>query len=147
MHPTNDPALRSFVPVAAGSHFPIQNLPYGVFRRSGDPAARVGVAIGEHVLDLTLLDAKQRLNVAGVQGHRLFETGRLNEFMAAGREVWSATRARVSYLLRADVPELRDDATLREQALLPMAEATMLLPAEIGDYTDFYSSREHATNV
>ena len=147
MNPTNDPALRSFVPVAAGSHFPIQNLPYGVFRRSGDPAARVGVAIGEHVLDLTLLDAKQRLNVAGVQGHRLFETGRLNEFMAAGREVWSATRARVSYLLRADVPELRDDATLREQALLPMAEATMLLPAEIGDYTDFYSSREHATNV
>jgi len=146
MNPTTSPTQRSFVEVSPESHFPIQNLPYGVFRRSGEPA-RVGVAIGEHVLDLTLLDAKQRLNVAGVQGHRLFETGRLNEFMAAGREVWSATRARVSYLLRADVPELRDDATLREQALLPMAEATMLLPAEIGDYTDFYSSREHATNV
>jgi fumarylacetoacetase len=147
MTPTNDPALRSFVPVAAESHFPMQNLPYGVFRRRGDPTARVGVAIGEHVLDLTLLDAKQRLNVAALQGRRLFETGRLNEFMAAGRGVWSAARARISHLLRADVPELRDDAALREQALLPMAEATMLLPAEVGDYTDFYSSREHATNV
>jgi fumarylacetoacetase len=147
MNPTNDPALRSFVPVAAGSHFPIQNLPYGVFRRRGDPTARAGVAIGEHVLDLTLLDAKQRLNVAGLPGRRLFETGRLNEFMAAGRGAWSAVRVRVSHLLRADVPELRDDATLREQAVLPMSEATLLLPAEIGDYTDFYSSREHATNV
>jgi fumarylacetoacetase len=143
----NDPALRSFVPVAAESHFPIQNLPYGVFRRRGDPAARVGVAIGEYVLDLTLLEARQRLNVAPLRGRRVFETGRLNEFMAAGREAWSATRARVSHLLRADVAELRDDAALREQALLPMLEATMLLPAAIGDYTDFYSSREHATNV
>src|SRR5204863_5171837 len=73
--------------------------------------------------------------------------GRLNELLAAGPAVWSATRARISQLLRADVAELRDDSNLREQALLPIADATLLLPADIGDYTDFYSSREHATNV
>jgi fumarylacetoacetase len=147
MNPSNDPALRSFVPAAADSHFPIQNLPYGVFRRRGDSAFHIGVAIGEHILDLTLLDAKQRLNVAVLQGRRVFDTGRLNEFMAAGRAVWRATRARISHLLRADVGELRDDAMLREQMLLPMSDAVMQLPADIGNYTDFYSSREHATNV
>jgi fumarylacetoacetase len=147
MNPTNDPALRSFVPVAAESHFPIQNLPYGVFRRRGDAGPRVGVAIGEHVLDLTLLDVRQRLNISPLQGKRVFDTGRLNEFMAAGRDAWAAARARISHLLRADVRELRDDAALREQALVPASEVTPLLPAEIGDYTDFYSSREHATNV
>jgi fumarylacetoacetase len=147
MIPTNDPALRSFVPVAPDSPFPIQNLPFGVFRRRGDSRSRIGAAIGEHVLDLTLLAEKKWLDIDLLQGNRVFETGRLNEFMAAGRAAWSATRARVSHLLSADVAELRDDAVLREQALLPMNEAVMQLPADIGDYTDFYSSREHATNV
>ena len=147
MIPANDPTLRSFVPVAADSPFPIQNLPFGVFTRRGDYAPRIGVAMGEHVLDLTLLAAKNRLDLDALQGRRVFDSGGLNEFMAAGRAAWSATRARVSHLLRADVAELRDDAVLREQALLPMSEAVMQLPADIGDYTDFYSSREHATNV
>jgi fumarylacetoacetase len=147
MIPTNNPALRSFVPVAADSPFPIQNLPFGVFRRRNDSRSRIGVAIGEHVLDLTLLAEKKWLDLEVLQGRRVFETGRLNEFMAAGRAVWSAARARVSQLLRAEVADLSDDAVLREQALLPMSEAVMQLPADIGDYTDFYSSREHATNV
>ena len=147
MLPTNDPALRSFVPVAADSPFPIQNLPFGVFRRRGDATPRIGVAIGAHILDLTLLTVKNRLDLVALQERRIFDSGRLNEFMALGRTAWSATRARVSHLLRADVAELRDDAELREQALLPMTEAVLMLPAEIGDYTDFYSSREHAANV
>jgi fumarylacetoacetase len=146
MHPTNDPALRSFVPVAADSHFPIQNLPYGVFRRAaGEP--RVGVAIGDHVLDLGLLDERGLLDVPSLRGRRVFAQPALNAFLALGRAAWDEARTRISRLLRADEPTLRDNPGLREQALVPRADVRLLLPAVIGDYTDFYSSREHATNV
>jgi fumarylacetoacetase len=140
MNPTNDPSLRSFIPVAAESHFPIQNLPYGIFR-TPDGSPRVGTAIGDMVLDLSILEN------AGLLKGQLFSQPSLNAFMAAGKETWSQTRATISLLLRADVPTLRDDSRLRDAALLPMKSVQMLLPAEIGDYTDFYSSREHATNV
>jgi fumarylacetoacetase len=146
MNDTTDPSLRSFLAVPAESPFPIQNLPYGVFRsRSGEVG--VGVAIGEHVLDLTALEARGELDLGELKGARPFRHGRLNEFMALGRPAWSAVRAGVSRLLRAEEPALRDNATLREAVLVPQAEVEMLLPAAIGDYTDFYSSREHATNV
>jgi fumarylacetoacetase len=147
MNPTNDPALRSFVPVAPDSHFPIQNLPYGVFRRRSGGGPCVGVAIGEQVLDLTALEAHGLLNGPMLRQHRVFAAGKLNPFLALGRAAWSEARAAVSRLLRADEPTLRDNGPLRERALVPMADVDMLLPAEIGDYTDFYSSREHATNV
>ncbi len=142
MDPTTDPALRSFVPVAAESHFPIQNLPYGAFRRRAGGAPAVGVAIGEFVLDLSVLEARKLLPTADV-----FARPSLNAFMALGRPAWGRIRETVSRLLRADEPTLRDDAALRQQALVPLTDVEMLLPAEIGDYTDFYSSREHATNV
>src|SRR5262249_44863027 len=71
----------------------------------------------------------------------------LNCFMACGRRACSQVREALSRLLRHDEPRLRDDATLRQRAIVPMSEVEMLLPVEIGDYTDFYSSREHATNV
>jgi fumarylacetoacetase len=147
MNPTNDPSLRSFVPVTPESHFPIQNLPYGVFRRRAGGGACVGVAISDSVLDLTLLEARGLLGVPAPRGARVFDAGKLNPFMALGRAAWSQARAAVSRLLRADEPTLRDDAALRAQALVPLAGVEMLLPAEVGDYTDFYSSREHATNV
>jgi fumarylacetoacetase len=146
MSPTNDPALRSFVPVPPESHFPIQNLPYGIFRRRAG-GRRAGVAIGEAVLDLTLLEERGLLGAPALRGRRVFDTGTLNAFMASGRAAWGEVRAAVSRLLRADEPTLRDDAALREHALVPAAEVEMLLPADVGDYTDFYSSREHATNV
>jgi fumarylacetoacetase len=142
MDPTNDPALRSFVPVAPDSHFPIQNLPYGIFRRrSGGPPA-VGIAIGEFVLDLSVLSVRGFLADTDV-----FHRPTLNLFMALGPPGWTQVREKVSRLLRADEPALRDDAALRDRALVPQSEVEMLLPVEIGDYTDFYSSREHATNV
>jgi fumarylacetoacetase len=147
MNPTIDPALRSFVPVAPESHFPIQNLPFGVFRRKGDDRRRVGVAIGELVLDLAVV-CENRLLDAPVLGSQFFLHQRnLNEFMARGRSAWREARAAVSRLLRHDTPTLRDNVQLRDKALVPMAGIEMLLPGEIGDYTDFYSSREHATNV
>jgi fumarylacetoacetase len=147
MNPTNDPALRSFVPVPPESHFPIQNLPYGVFTRPGGDGPHVGVAIGDRVLDLTVLEMRGQLRVPAPDGRRVFGGGTLNAFLALGRPAWSATRAAVSRLLRADEPTLRDDPALRESALVPQAAVAMRLPAEVGDYTDFYSSREHATNV
>ena len=144
MNPTNDPALRSFIPVNAASHFPIQNLPYGVFRRRGGGDAHVGVAIGEQVLDLTVLEQRGLLSVGK---KRVFGEATLNPYLALGRAAWQETRQAISTLLRADRVELRDHPELLEHVLVPQREAEMVLPMAIGDYTDFYSSREHATNV
>ena len=144
---TTDPALKSFVEVAPESHFPIQNLPFGIFspREGGDP--RVGVAIGDQVLDLYALSEHGLFEHDAIRRHRPFAEPSLNRFMGLGRGVWRAARERISHLLRAETPTLRDDETLRQAAFYPRDAVTMLLPAEIGDYTDFYSSREHATNV
>ena len=143
-HP-NDPGLRSFIDVDPVSDFPIQNLPYGVFSTAASPATRVGVAIGNFVLDLAVLESEGLVDPAAGRG--VFAQASINAFMALGPEVWSRTRARISALLRHDNPELRDDAKLRERALLPMADARLLLPVAVAGYTDFYSSKEHATNV
>jgi fumarylacetoacetase len=145
MHP-NDPSLKSFVEVGADSHFPIQNLPFGVFSTAADPAPRVGVAIGDQILDLAILEDTGLLT-ADPTGSRVFNRSSLNAFIALGRAIWLETRASISELLRHDSPRLRDDHDLRTRALVPMAGATLHLPVEIGGYTDFYSSREHATNV
>jgi fumarylacetoacetase len=142
-HP-NDPKLRSFIEFDATSDFPIQNLPYGVFSSKDGLAPRVGVAIGDYVLDLWELEQDGRLDV-GELG--VFAGPALNAFMAMGPKVWSRTRARISELLRHDNPELRDNAELRERALVPMTEVKLHLPIEVAGYTDFYSSKEHATNV
>jgi fumarylacetoacetase len=142
-HP-NDPKLRSFIDVEPTSDFPIQNLPYGVFSSKDGRAPRVGVAIGEYVLDLWELEQDGRLDV-GELG--VFSAPMLNPFMALGPKVWSRTRARISELLRHDNPELRDNDELRRNALVPMADVKLHLPIEVAGYTDFYSSKEHATNV
>jgi fumarylacetoacetase len=142
-HP-NDPALRSFIPVDATSDFPVQNLPYGVFSTAALPARRVGVAIGGYVLDLWELEQDCRLDVGDLG---VFSASTLNPFMALGPKVWSQTRARISELLRHDSPELRDNDELRARALVPMAKVNLHLPIAVAGYTDFYSSKEHATNV
>ncbi len=145
MHP-NDPALRSFVEVPGDAHFPIQNLPYGVFSTPAHPAPRAGVAIGDRILDLAVLERAGLLAVAP-EGRRVFDRARLNDFIALGQATWIKTRARLSELLRHDNPELRDNARLRRRAVVPMTQAEFHLPVEIPGYTDFYSSKEHATNV
>src|SRR4051794_35784609 len=145
MHP-NDPSLKSFVEVAADNHFPIQNLPFGVFSTDADPTLRVGVAIGDQILDLAKLE-NTGLLTADPTGSRVFNRSSLNAFIAQGQAVWRATRASISELLRHDSPRLREDLGLRAHALVPMDGVRLHLPVEIGGYTDFYSSREHATNV
>ncbi len=143
-HP-NDPALRTFIPVDAESDFPIQNLPYGVFSARG-LAPRVGVAIGDYVLDLWELEQDGRLAV-GQDGPGVFVADTLNPFMVLGPKVWAATRSRISELLRHDNGELRDNEALRRRVLVPMTEARLHLPIAVSGYTDFYASKEHASNV
>ncbi|KAG0168659.1 hypothetical protein DFQ28_004569 [Apophysomyces sp. BC1034] len=141
------PALESFVPVAKDSHFPIQNIPFGVFS-TGDKTPRVGVAIGDQILDLFEISKAGLLTVPGLdQPADVFGQSSLNKFMGFGRPVWRATRAAIQELLSKDQPKLRDNAEVRSVALVDRSSARMHLPAQIGDYTDFYCSREHATNV
>ncbi|MFC5452711.1 fumarylacetoacetase [Paenibacillus aestuarii] len=139
--------VRSFIHVEPDSHFPLQNLPYGVFRprSGGDP--RVGVAIGDQVLDLAVLDAVGYLDPAEAAGQGLFSKPSLNALMALRRPAWSELRQTIRRLLDAEEPALRDNAVLRQAAFHKQAEVELLLPVEIGDYTDFYASRDHATNV
>jgi fumarylacetoacetase len=139
-------SARSFVEVATDSHFSWQNLPYGIFTTADDPHPRAGVAIGECVLDLAALEDAGMLAIAP-HGRRVFDRTTLNDFIALGRPAWTAARARIGLLLREDHAELRDAASLRARALLPLAKARLQLPVAIGGYTDFYSSKEHATHV
>ncbi|XP_043844073.1 fumarylacetoacetase [Dromiciops gliroides] len=136
----------SFIPVAENSDFPIQNLPYGVFSTPENPRQRIGVAIGDQILDLSVI--KHLFTGPVLSGHQdVFEQPTLNRFMGLGYAAWKEARVYLQNLLSAGKATLRDDATLRKRAFTPQASATMHLPATIGDYTDFYSSRQHATNV
>jgi fumarylacetoacetase len=123
-------AGESWVPVPDGSSFPVGNLPYGVFSRAGEPA-RVGVAIGDHVLDL-----------APALGQEIFAAASLDPFLARGRRAWSETRARITDLLTQD---RHQDAVVPH--LVPRSQARLHLPFEVADYVDFYCSLDHATNL
>ncbi len=147
LNPTHDPKLKSWVESAnlPECHFPIQNLPFGIFSVDSD-SPRAGIAIGDRILDLAVIEEAGLLNeISGVK--KVFERSRLNEFVALGKPVWHAVRVRLSELLRHDKGTLRDNAALRARALVAIADARMHLPVTIPGYTDFYSSKEHATNV
>lgn len=139
----NHPSLKSWVEVPKGSDFPIQNLPFGIFKTKYLSAV-AGVAIGNHVLDLVYLHENGYLDGLGLPSG-IFNQKYLNDFFSLGRKMISAVRNRVSELLRHDNDEL--NVAAREIALIPMSEVQMLMPVRIGNYTDFYSSEEHATNV
>jgi fumarylacetoacetase len=127
---THQPSLRSWVATAnqPGCDFPIQNLPFGVFRHNQE-APRIGAAIGDQILDLAKCGFPEPCRGS-----------RLNELMSLGPGVSQSLRRRISDLLSATTPA-------RPELLVPMSQAAMQLPAEIGDYTDFYASIHHATNV
>ncbi|MEO6566050.1 MAG: fumarylacetoacetase [Casimicrobiaceae bacterium] len=143
---THDRQLRSFVDSAndGATDFPIQNLPFGIFSTATDPTPRAGVAIGDYIVNLVALaDASMLTTVPAATWCEPV----LNTFIGMGPEVWHATRARLSELLRSDAGPLRDHPPACARALLPQRDATMHLPVTIPGYTDFYSSKEHATNV
>ncbi|CAO3635808.1 unnamed protein product [Cunninghamella blakesleeana] len=142
-------ALSSFINVEKDSHFPIQNIPFGIFSTQEKSQPRAGIAIGNQILDLSEI-AKAGLfdSVNGlVDPVSVFSEPSLNKFMEFGRPVWRETRLQIQKLLDANESRLRDDQQLREKAFVLQSEAKLHLPAQIGDYTDFYCSKEHATNV
>jgi fumarylacetoacetase len=146
LNETHDPSLLSWVESAneAGSDFPIQNLPFGVFRRQGTTEPfRGGIAIGDRVIDLELLvDAR----VLGTGVTKLAATAAkpaLNDFMALGMAAWSGLRLEISRALRQGSPA----RGALESCLIPQCALEYAVPAQIGDYTDFYTSIHHATAV
>lgn len=137
---------RSFIEVSPASHFPLQNLPYGIFR-PGDGRARAGVAIGDLILDLATLEQAGYFRALNFGPEPIFGRDSLNAFLALGRPAWRKTREILQHLLAAETATLRDDEALRARVFHRQAEVKMQLPARIGDYTDFYSSYHHAFNV
>ncbi len=140
----NDPLLQSWVAIPPESDFPIQNLPFGIFQ-PGSARPRVGVAIGDYVVDCQFL-AENGFFADLDLDLRVFGQGFLNDFIEQGREKTRAVRDRLSVLL--DRQDTRWNAEQHAAQFLLLRESvSMLLPVRIGDYTDFYSSIEHATNV
>jgi len=132
----NDPSLRSWIEISRNSDFPIQNLPFGIFRAQGREP-RVGVAIGDQVLDLAALNELGFLSSFKL-GQNIFQNQYLNDLIALGKPVTNALRQRVSDLLNADSSELRDKKDAHSKVLHSMSAVEMLMPVKVGDYTDFY---------
>lgn len=137
--------LTSFLEIDSQSDFTIHNLPYGIFSESNPAHKRVGVAIGDWVLDLAALTAHGLLKIEGNQDY--FNQPTLNAFIESGKQNWQYVRQTLQSLLSANNPTLRDNAELRTLVLRPQNAVTLHLPIHVPGYTDFYSSKEHATNV
>ncbi|KAK6187026.1 hypothetical protein SNE40_006277 [Patella caerulea] len=136
----------SFINVTPECHFSIQNLPYGVFSTKDNTNRRIGVAIGDQILDLSAVVQLFNGPILS-KNQNVFLQPVLNDFMALGRQAWTEARQTLQKLLSSSESTLRDNADLRKIAFVNQSDATMYLPANIGDYTDFYSSKNHAYNV
>ncbi|MCC6690357.1 MAG: fumarylacetoacetase [Bacteroidia bacterium] len=141
----NNPSLKSWITVNKDSDFPIQNLPFGIFKTDG-LKPRTGVAIGDYVLDLAAVSKLGYFNDLRFDT-QVFSKPFLNDFIALGQPVWRAVRQRVSDLLNAANAELRDNSNAQKKVLLALKDVQMMMPVKVGDYTDFYSSIDHATNM
>jgi fumarylacetoacetase len=141
----NDPSLHSWIEIAPNSDFPIQNLPFGIFE-TDDRDPRVGVAIGDYVFDLLAVARLNFFELIDIDPN-VFHRPYLNDFIALGKPTWRAVRNRVSALLRNDNDEISGSSELIDKCLVKQSDVRMLMPVKVGNYTDFYSSIEHATNV
>jgi fumarylacetoacetase len=141
----NDPSLRSWIQVSDHSDFSIQNIPFGLYSD-----AHIGhhacTAIGEFIMDLQIMNELGYFKGLDLP-HDIFAKEHLNDFIALGKNKTRAVRERISALLNEKNAELRDQSAHREKIFKPQSKVQMLLPVHIGDYTDFYSSIDHATNV
>ncbi|GJQ66118.1 Faa [Trypoxylus dichotomus] len=137
--------MKCFINYPASCDFPIENLPYGVFSTKANQTHRIGVAIGDLILDLS--EIAHLFDGPELREHQdVFRKDTLNEFMGLQPKAWKEAREKLQELLSIDNQTLQD-ASIRTSAFISQSEATMHLPARIGDYTDFYSSIHHATNV
>lgn len=144
LNETHDPELSSWVASAATGDFPIQNLPFAVFRRKGgNDSFRGGVAIGDQIVDLAALAQANLFSETAQTAAQACAEPTLNHFMAMGKEAWSALRLALSRALRSG----SNMQSAVEPCLVPQDEAEYSLPCQIGDYTDFYTSIYHATAV
>lgn len=143
--------LKSWVSYDADTDFPIQNLPYGVFSAASTAGVpHIGVAIGALILDLFVLaEIGAFKDTEFLKGGAVFQEPALNAFMGLGKLAWAEARAFITDLLSLEGTNslLQSDAALQARALIPQSSATMHLPSKIGDYTDFYASKNHAYNV
>ncbi|MGE4346191.1 MAG: fumarylacetoacetase [Flavobacteriaceae bacterium] len=141
----NDPSRKTWVEVRKDSDFPIQNIPFGVFLTKDD-IVTIGTRIGDSAIDLNAL--YQLGYFSGIQlTDDIFLQDTLNAFISSGRKTWREVRNRIADIFDAENPKLRDNEKDKSQVIFSIDEVEMQLPVQIGDYTDFYSSREHATNV
>ncbi len=136
--------MKSWIDYPATSDFSIYNFPFGVYQSPQGP--RVATAIGNYVVDLNALNDAGLLSQFSIP-QDVFKNAYLNDFIALGKHITNGVRERLQVLFSDENNKLKDNATLREKALLPINSVQMLLPIQIGDYTDFYSSEDHATNV
>ena len=141
----NDPSRQSWLPTDPDSDFPIQNIPFGVFL-TPDDIITIGSRIGDYAIDLGALHQLGYFNEIPLTDD-IFLQNSLNDFISDGKKTWRLVRNRISELFEESNPELRDQKEHREVVLFSMSEIEMQLPVQIGDYTDFYSSKEHATNI
>ena len=147
---THDAKPRSWVDSAnsPASDFPVQNLPLGVFKRArSNESKRVGIAIGDQIFDLTACVKAGLFSDTAKAAAEACCSSTLNLLMSLGKTHWSALRLRLSQLLRADSQEYQRNRDAFHRLLVPQSDAEMFVPAHIGDYTDFYASIYHATNV
>lgn len=142
----NNPALRSWIAVPEQSDFPIQNIPFGVFSfQKGTP--RACTRIGDTVIDLSVLVEQGYLDSLRLPDASVFHAETLNDFIALGKPFWRKTRDLLSSLFQKENEILQKDKETQKLAFYDIKDVQMHLPVRIGDYTDFYSSKEHATNV
>lgn len=147
LNETHSPALESWVDGAAGTDFPVQNLPFGVYADPRSGRGRIGVAIGDRILDVARARSAGAIGGEADDAAGACEGETLNALMAMGGNHWSALRRAASRALRNDTAEGETARAAADDILVPMAGVRMLLPARIGDFTDFYASLHHAANV
>ncbi len=141
----NDPNLSSWIFYSKESDFPIQNIPFGVFCLK-DQHPRIGSRIGDKVIDLYALFRLGYLNDLNLKESDLYSDS-LNNLMKHGKHTVHLLRERISSIFDINNPELKENSAHHLEVLFDESQVNMLLPVQIGDYTDFYSSKEHATNV
>jgi fumarylacetoacetase len=132
---------------APASDFPIQNLPFAIFRRPSDSHSRIGIGIGDQILDVAACVQDHLLEADAIEAAQACGVPFLNQLMSLGRGPARALRRSVSAMLRADSPDRKRAERMSDEILAPMADVELQRPEEIGDYTDFYASIYHATNV
>ncbi len=142
---TNNPARKSWIGYNSDTHFPIQNIPFGVFL-TRDNVITIGTRIGDYAIDLGALQEMGYFNMIPLTDD-MFMQDTLNDFISDGKKTWRLVRNRIGDIFDKSNAELRDNKEHRDRIIFSMDEVEMQLPVLIGDYTDFYSSKEHATNV